>query len=455
MRHLLALLPLVVACGEPADSSDTDTDSPIDTDVIDDEAPLIDEALACGRAAQVGGLADGTELRRIDLDPDEHPDALCNDGTPGFYYLREAATEQARDHWVVQLQGGGGCRDAASCLARWCSVGTRFGMTQMTADLSPADGIDGKGLLSRRPENPLGDANQVFIRYCSSDAWQGQRSDVVLTGPHPETGQEITARVHFRGASIVDAVFDELEQEHGLADATSLVLAGASAGAAGVATHAEGITARLRALSPEVDVAILHDSNFRPAASGLDYDATPLCTEQELCDWESHFRWERDEGSIALRSARLDASCQAFHGEDDWPCADLGHVVRHHITEPMMMRTSQRDELLTDNTVGGGWAVDGTPLDEHAYAEIVRDESEDLARGIETAEEGEAFELAPAVFVPTCPKHETLGSERDTFVTRVDAGGRGVSMLELFSAWRRGEGPRVAITRDPSRETCP
>jgi len=435
--------------------ADTGGDVAVDADVRVDDVPLIGEVLDCGRPARAGGLADGTELRRVNLDLATYPDALCNDGTPGFFYLREAATEAGRAHWVVQLQGGSGCRDAASCFQRWCRVDTPFGMTQMSADLSPADAIDGQGILARRADNPLGDANQVFVRYCSSDLWQGERSDVVLTGPHPETAETTTARVHFRGASIVDAVFETLIDEHGLADARSLILAGASAGGAGVVTHAEGVADRLEAVDPDIDFVVLHDSHLGPALASLDYGETPLCSEQGLCDWESHFRWEVEAGPAHLRGARLDASCLAIHDEDAWKCADSGHVLRHHLTEPLMVRASQRDTLLSGNTIEGRWGRDGELLTPETYAATVRDEAADLARANETAEEGAAYERAPALFVPTCPKHETLSSNADTYQVCIDVDGTEVSMLDVLMAWRQGGGPRIAISDSPDDETCP
>src|SRR5690606_25252910 len=99
--------------------------------------PWIQDVLDCGTEASAGGLADGgTALQRVDLDPAIFPDAVCNDGTPGFFYFRPAGSEAARNRWVIQLQGGGSCANPSHCAKRWCSIDTAFGMTQMTATLS-------------------------------------------------------------------------------------------------------------------------------------------------------------------------------------------------------------------------------------------------------------------------------------------------------------------------------
>lgn len=206
MRVTSLVLLSVAACGgvDPAPGVDGgDAAAPIDAAPPVDTAPPIDapaapwigDALDCGTPASAGGLGPGTELQRVNLDPAQFPDALCNDGTPGFFYFRPAATAAARDRWVIQLQGGGGCSNPDNCAARWCSVDTNFGETQMTATLSPPVGINGNGILARGgalgEPNPLADGNQVFIRYCSSDGWAGTAGSVDVDGRHPISGAPV------------------------------------------------------------------------------------------------------------------------------------------------------------------------------------------------------------------------------------------------------------------------
>ena len=66
-------------------------------------APATD---AGARAASGGGPMDlGFELRFLDLK--KHPLAVCNDGSPGAYYVRKACP----DRWLVHQQGGFWCWD--------------------------------------------------------------------------------------------------------------------------------------------------------------------------------------------------------------------------------------------------------------------------------------------------------------------------------------------------------
>ena len=65
-------------------------------------------------ASSGGGPADlGFELRFLDLK--KHPLAVCNDGSPGAYYVRKACP----DRWLVHQQGGFWCWDDWSCQTRW------------------------------------------------------------------------------------------------------------------------------------------------------------------------------------------------------------------------------------------------------------------------------------------------------------------------------------------------
>lgn len=448
-----------------------------DTDDTASAVPEIADVLDCGTVGVAGGIGGGTDLQRQDLDETEFPDALCNDGTVGFFYFRPYEGVVNRDRWVIQLQGGGACANPTSCLARWCSVDTNFGMQGMTGTESPESGIRGDGILARRGDNPTGGFNQVFVRYCSSDAWAGTRRDAVVTGAHPVTGEDVTVRMHFGGARIVDAVLATLRQDGqdaptytldggstalpDLDDAAIVVLAGGSAGGAGTIRNGDRVGEVLRAhntacqgASCPLDYSLLVDSITGPSIEHYDYSATRLCTEFGVCSYEDHMSETREIGGFALYESIDEPSCASVHATDGalWKCADNGHVVRHHVTTPMIVRMGQTDSNLSADAVEAGYRVDGEPLDLATYARLVREDLAALAIP-GNSEEGDSMSVAPAVFAPTCADHETLGNNASVYGVTIDVEGSPTDLFGLAATWRTGE-PAVAIASGPADNSC-
>jgi hypothetical protein len=59
----------------------------------------------------------------------EYPDAKCLDGTPAYYYLREAISTANASKFVIHIQGGGWCDTLDNCLSR---SQTNLGSSNMT-----------------------------------------------------------------------------------------------------------------------------------------------------------------------------------------------------------------------------------------------------------------------------------------------------------------------------------
>lgn len=474
----------LVACSDDAAPAapDATVDAAIAADAVVDgppAAPSIGDVLDCGTPASVGGLGAGTDAQRVDLDATAFPDAVCNDGTRAFFYMRPAATAAGRDRWVIQLQGGGGCETPDACAKRWCSVDTNFGMTQMTATLSPRLGIIADGILQRGGAagvpNPLGDYNHVFIRYCSSDAWSGTAGVVDVDAHHPISGAPVRFRIAFSGSLILDAVLATLRRDGAapppytlaggsvtmpdLDDATTVVLAGASAGGTGVIHNADRVRELLRAHNtacggatcPLQYVAIT-DSAFAPDRSGLDWSATPMCTEAGLCSYAAFMT--ADTGALTRR--RSDASCPTWHAAHApataYQCNDPVHVIRNHVTSPFLLRIGLTDSLLSSNMIDAGFAVPGRgPMTLAMFAERVR--AQLLALPPSTPEE--PFAVRPAVFGPPCDKHETLSNNPAVYETSVVAGGAPRTMFDLLGALASGGSPTTAVWSPGDAIDCP
>eukprot|EP01084_Bolivina_argentea_P025143 46770_1 len=95
----------------------------------------------------------------------------CLDGSPaGFYYL--APPSGSSNLWIIELQGGGGCHDEASCMQRANS--TLGSSTHWPNTYNPNSAI-----LSNDPTiNPdFYSGHKVFCPYCNGDVWSGQRTE--------------------------------------------------------------------------------------------------------------------------------------------------------------------------------------------------------------------------------------------------------------------------------------
>ena len=486
--------PAGVACGDGADRGQTaplsvppagTTPTATAVEAAPASAPLetIADVFACINPGAAGGLAEGREERpliRHDLDLEQFPEARCNDGTAAVFYFRPHEGEENRDRWVVQLQGGGGCRDAESCAKRWCSVDTNFGATQMSSRFAPSEDIDGKGILRRRQGNPWGDYNQVFVRYCTSDTWSGTNANILATAPHPRTGEDVAYVTSFLGARVVDAVISTLSADPvaplvydrgesrempDLDDAQFVVLAGASAGGGGTVRNLDHFADTLRETNTlcqgsdcPLDVRGLIDSAYGPAIENLGFEETEFCTAFGLCTAEAFLR--RDTlASAAFRGDRTDQSCTEWHTANapgtEWQCTQ-SHVIEEHLTTPFFLRMGLTDSLISRNTMERHHTDEkGAAIDLQSFARIVRDQLIALPGIQATAHEAEAIAIPVGIFGPSCSKHETLRCNEATYEVTVELDGVAYDMFDVMLNWLAGDGPAAVVTADRGSDHCP
>lgn len=477
MRATALVALVLVACdgggatdaGSPPDAAPVTDASEMDGgDASLPLAPPLDEALDCRRAGSAGGLPNGTELMRVDVDLERYPDALCNDGTGGVFFVRRASRPEDRDRWVIQLLGGGSCPDGQGCANRFCAEGSHIGALKMSSREAPRRGTTGEGISSPRADNPFATWNHVVVWYCSSDLWSGTARDVTLEAEHPTRGEPLRYRAHFLGARIFDAVIDTLRAEpfayvdaagaevamRDLDAAETVLLAGASAGSGGVRNQVDRFA---ETLGPDVDVRAVLDAVMSPSRERLGYAGSTLCAERGLCSHEDHLRpvWEQTR---AFRAAVGDESCVSWHAANDpgseWLCGDLDHVLRHHLATPFFFRQDQSDGLVMPNTLAFGYTVpsrgDAT-MDERLFAELIAEETEELTTAAWwTSEAHEPVDVVPGGFSPRCGHHETLRSEAATYDVSVNDG----AFLEALDRWLAGA-PVSAVARDPATFACP
>jgi hypothetical protein len=375
------------------------------------------------------GVTPGADLVKVTL---EDPQAICNDGSQAVAFVRRAAPGHEA-HWVFHLQGGGSCGRHEDCGARWCSRNEK-----MTSTATP-DGMVGKGLMRRESDNELGNANQVFLYYCSSDNWAGSKIDSILTAD----GQE-PYRVDFAGFHIVEAVMDAVEAGITSDDGSQslppfegegwALFTGTSAGCAGVAHNADRFAERAagRGLTPW----IVCDANAGPVP-----DALP---DGEAKETYVATRKERFEATTASANLQRDASCVAMQDIDPWLCDLPGYVLGNHVVDaPLFLRMD-----LGDGTISEEYLASGFSLTE--FAEGVR-------TGLVAAAASEGLETPPraiGVYGPGCGQHVGLTNDEWFDEATVREGGPDLTLHDGIVAWMAGEPLRVLDTVPPSTSVC-
>ena len=349
------------------------------------------------------------------------PGAVCNDGTAaGFYF---AAGANASSLFLVFLESGGWCYDQTSCGKR---------SPDQTSSKNYPSTYTLAGIFDSSDER-LASATKVYVPYCTSDAYVGDRDGPVWPPAAAGAGAGAGAgnsvfQGGFHGAAVVAGVFAEL-RARGLgsaAGATEVLFAGFSAGGRGALFNCDAIGASLARAVPRLHYACFFDSaewlDVEPYAAGSVSAATRSAAAFELFN---------ASGVIAANSP----ACAAAYTADPWKCIFGEYALPFVSTPQWFLNTNLYDsyQLNTINGLPNGPPWTGAKL---AYAEDFRAKMEaTLAREVPG---GDGF----GAFAAACYAHGDTLSAKFTTVT-VD----GVSLEQALLSWyyNNADAPRVSI----------
>ncbi|CAL9185803.1 unnamed protein product, partial [Musa hybrid cultivar] len=164
--------------------------------------------------------------------------AVCLDGTVPGYHLHPGFGSGA-DSWLVNLEGGGWCNNAATCRF---SKNTMRGSSNYMEKQIQFFGISS----NKQEENPdFYNWNRVIVRYCDGASFTGE-------------GYDAKNNLYFRGQRIWSVVMEDLMSK-GMRSAKQALLSGCSAGGLSSILHCE----EFRALFPQsTKVKCLSDGGF-------------------------------------------------------------------------------------------------------------------------------------------------------------------------------------------------
>ncbi|XP_012273721.1 palmitoleoyl-protein carboxylesterase NOTUM [Orussus abietinus] len=325
------------------------------------------------------GLEEQRGLKRVYL---SNRSITCNDGSQAGFYLRKS---HGSKRWIIFLEGGWYCYDHRSCRNRWLRLRHLMTSTQWpeTRDVG--------GLLSANPEeNPFWwNANHVFVPYCTSDSWSGTRAS-----PND--------MFSFMGAEIVSQVVRDLIPL-GLENASSLLLAGSSAGGTGVMLNLDHVQNLVHH-----ELGLKHIAIRGVSDSGWFLDRAPY-SPNGLPPTDAVRK------GMELWKARMPHNCVARHPHEPWRCY-FGYRLYPTLTAPLFVFQWLFDEaqMTADNV--------GAPVTKQQW-DYIHKMGDSLRQ---------TFENVTAVFAPSCISHSVL-TKRDWQLVKVDE----VSLPQALHCWEQ------------------
>ena len=125
--------------------------------------------------------------------------AVCLDGSPGGYYIRQPLRKSGADDptgWVVFHQGGGWCSSDESCFER---SHTGLGSSKFWGP-TYTDLYEGSALFNIKPFDSF---TVVYAQYCDGSSWTGNAdAPVHINATAPP--------IYYRGRRLLDALIDDL-----------------------------------------------------------------------------------------------------------------------------------------------------------------------------------------------------------------------------------------------------
>lgn len=251
--------------------------------------------------------------------------AVCNDGTTGAYFYSPSLNNEMADTIVIMLPGGGQCYDEQSCADRWQVSGpTYMSSTGFSSTIEKA------GILDTNPSlSPLWAAQKAVLGYCSSDGYMGD------VGASPDTWNW-----NFRGQRLVAAMVGDLVRRGRVTSRSTILLAGASAGARGMMTLADTIIPSL--LPDGAKIGVFLDSPYY-------IDIVPYV---DLTFFAGFAYEEQNKRLHDNTSAVLSPACLEGRSEDKaWQCQFGQYRLPSLTTLPYLLIASQFDSYQLSNNL--------------------------------------------------------------------------------------------------------
>ena len=167
--------------------------------------------------------------------------------------------------------------------------------------------------------------NHVIIPYCSSDLWLGEETNgpdncaCADLGCFGYQADSPTLQFTFRGKTIFQTIFRQLQTEYGMDVATEVIISGSSAGGVGAINHAKWVRDQLM---PGVKLLVLLDSSwFVNFQESIHQIFLGTITSQQ----SSSLFTQQNDAQRVLSIFKSNPACEDLHF--GYPCCISAHCV--------------------------------------------------------------------------------------------------------------------------------
>lgn len=352
-------------------------------------------------------------MQRVTVSNAQSRFAIANDGSDAVFYFRPSTEKAAADApWLLYLEGGFYCANAAQCAQRWQQSPQLMSSTA----LPPTSSDDTQGIFGTNASaNPFSGFNTVFMSYLSSDLYLGNASKA-----------ETQTDYEFRGRPSLTAVVEDILTGFTLngtlyavnvSSNPKLLVTGSSAGGMGALFNANYLGKLARSLVPKIEFRVAPDSAFFMAGVQDPFASVAGCQESVyICPVKGMFGVQAEFWNI---HDALDENCRRdmkLLGKPEYTCLD-GPVAAKYLKEDVFFMEYGFDaaELLVDG------CTDMSCKNQTGGIEFMTKLTQ-LKRGV--------MSQYPS-FMPTCLGHEiAVGNQ---LMTSMPVGN--VSLAEALRRW--------------------
>lgn len=358
--------------------------------------------------------------------------AACLDGSAYFFMIKSGS----RDHWTIQFGRGGECRDAAECeeeLDKETGSSKHWDFSRAGEECECGN-VDEEG-------NYL-DCTCIMLPYCDGSYFTGYVEEPVKS----PSG----ADMYLRGRKNLETALDLLLDQHGMGNASDILVQGLSSGGLSTILNLDNIAKKMPSGvsvrgKPESGFTIIHSTTgvsdpLRDTRlpSEYPYQAKKL---QSIYDFHKSYQ-------------ALSPACMAEFTEKPFLCLVASHAARY-VEAPLFIMNSHYDPWqLTTGIYGLSYKAiwqDGAGTRE-LLPEVLK-YGEDWQKAFGSFMDMCARRNLPhGAFIQSCFCHGNCRSIKNSWY-------KGTPMAKLYGRWYNGvvEGTEPAVYFDwsPPNYDCP
>lgn len=322
--------------------------------------------------------------------------AMCNDGSPAVFYLRQNAESfKESPNWIIYLESGTACWSVDSCADQGVVSSLDLPETKVS-----------EGFLSVNPDvNPYYyDYNVLSIPSCSSDYFTG----TAMANSSDE--------YHFLGAYILNEILLHVLETSTLGQASKIIVAGQGSGGISALVAPDRIYKVFSSWGVyDTDVRVVVDTGWWLDMEPLNYYGCTWESPPSLCSLKDavSLAYPVWNSSLPTRCTDTGLTWECFHGH-------LANVDRLPYPLFVFEWAYERAQLTSQLGIVGDPNI--LNEEEEEFMEAYRDFKQETF---------DVFDTHQGYFFPSCWSHEILTNTEPWFYTQINS----TTLASAISQW--------------------